>query len=164
MNWAVIDIVFVVLILVASIRGAFVGMIGEILSIAALFLSLLLAAVFYPDGASWIQSRSSIEGSAYIIAYTMIFLFSFIILKLLQKGIGLLIKEGPFEGADKLLGFFFGILEGILFSFLIVYLLNFQPFFDIDKLVKGSEIVPYMERFLPALDTTSRKVFEHLQI
>ena len=164
MSWAVIDIIFIALIVVASVRGAFVGMIGELISIAALFISLLLSAVFYQDGAEWIQSRSSLEDVAFIIAFTVIFLASYIIFKLLQKGIVYLINETPFESVDKLLGFFFGILEGILLCFLIVYLLNFQTFFDTSKIMKGSEVAPYMERFLPALDATSHNVLEQLNI
>ena len=68
------------------------------------------------------------------------------------------------EGMDKLLGFFFGILEGILLIFLIVYLLNFQTFFDMANLTRGSELIPYIERFLPALDNSSQKILEQMNI
>lgn len=161
MSFAVIDIIFISLIIVASLRGAFIGMVAELISIAALFISLLLAVVFYPDGAEWINSHSSsLEKFAYIIAFACIFLFSFILFKVLQKGVVRMIDESRFESVDKLMGFFFGILEGILLCFLIVYILNFQTFFDISKMFKGSEVIPYMERFLPSLDTTARNMGE----
>ena len=130
MSWAVIDIVFIAIIVIASIRGAFIGMISEILSLAALFISLLLAAVFYNDGAKWIQKRSSFEDVAFIMAFAAIFLASFLLFKVLQKGVRTLLNESSMEGMDKLLGFFFGLLEGLLIIFLLVYLLNFQTFFD----------------------------------
>ncbi len=164
MNLALIDIIFVAIILIASLRGAFVGMIVEIISLASLFISLLLATVFYSDGARWIQDRSSFEDVAYILAFAGIFLVSFIIFKLLQKGISKLIDDSAIEGMDKLLGFFFGILEGVLITFLIVYLLNFQTFFDMSRIVKGSELIPYLERFLPSLDHDGQKILEQLQI
>ncbi|OQY33862.1 MAG: hypothetical protein B6241_06520 [Spirochaetaceae bacterium 4572_59] len=163
MSIAAIDIVFISLILIASLRGAFIGMIAELISIAALFISLLLAAVFYPDGAEWINSHSSsLENFACIIAFAGIFLVSYILFKLLQKGVVHMIDESRFESVDKLLGFFFGILEGLLLCFLIVYILNFQTFFDISKILKGSELVPYIERFLPSLDTATHNMEELL--
>ena len=87
MSLSLIDIIFVLIILVVSLRGAYVGMIAEILSLASLFISLLLSAVFYNDGAEWIQDRSSFEDFAYILAFAGIFLASFIVLKLIQKGV-----------------------------------------------------------------------------
>ena len=164
MNWAIIDIVFIILILMSSFRGAFIGMVSEILSIAALFISLLLATVFYADGARWIQARSSLEEGTFILAFTGIFLVCYIAFKMLQKGITHIINETPFESVDKLLGFFFGILEGILLSFLLVYLLNFQTLFDISGIIKGSEVIPYMERIMPALDTSGRGLVDQLNI
>lgn len=159
MSLAVIDIIFISLILIASLRGAFIGMIAELLSIASLFISLLLATVFYPDGAKWINAHSSsLENFAFIIAFAGIFLASYILFKLFQKGVVHMIDETRFESVDKLLGFFFGILEGILFCFLIVYILNFQTFFDISKMVRGSELIPYIERFLPSLDTATQNM------
>jgi len=164
MHWAVIDIIFIVLIVITSIRGAFSGMIGELISLAALFISLLLAAVFYSDGAKWLQSRSSLEDAAAVLAFIAIFLLSFILLKMLQKGVVYLINETPFESVDKLLGFFFGILEGILLCFLVVYLLNFQTLFDTSAMVRDSRFVPYIERFLPALDASGHKIIDQLNV
>ncbi len=164
MSLSLIDIIFVLIILIASLRGAYVGMIAEILSLASLFISLLLSTVFYSDGARWIQQRSSLEDIAYIIAFACIFLVSFIVFKLLQKGVVKLVDDSAMEGMDKLLGFFFGLLEGLLIVFLVVYLINFQTFFDMSGIVKGSELIPYMERFLPALDISGQRILEQMNI
>ena len=164
MSLSLIDIIFILIILIASLRGAYVGMIAEIVSLASLFISLLLAAVFYGDGAEWIQDRSSLNDIAYIIAFAGIFLVCFIVFKILQKGIVKLVDDSAMEGMDKILGFFFGILEGILIIFLVVYLINFQTFFDISGIVKGSELIPYMERFLPALDVSGQRILEQMNI
>ena len=50
MELGILDYIFLSLIIISSLRGAFRGMIQEVMSLAALFISLLLAAVFYPDG------------------------------------------------------------------------------------------------------------------
>lgn len=162
MNLAVLDIIFLSLIIISSLRGAFRGMVQELISLAALFISLLLAAVFYPDGTQWIQDRSSLGESATLISFICIFAAAFIFFKLLQKAIVYLINETPFESVDKLLGFFFGLLEGLLICFLIVYLMDFQNIVDLSKWTGPSALLPYMERFLPALDIPAEQILEKL--
>jgi len=152
MQLGILDYIFLALIIISSLRGAFRGMIQELISLAALFISLLLSAVFYPDGSQWLRSRSSLENGADFIAFIVIFIVAFILFKLIQKGIVYLINETPFEGMDKLLGFFFGLLEGILICFLLVYIVDFQNLIDLGRLTEKSVIMPYLERFLPALD------------
>ena len=162
MSFGILDILFLALIILSSLRGAFRGMIQELISLAALFISLLLAAGFYPDGTQWIQDRSSLGESATLISFVCIFAAAFLVFKLLQKAIVYLINETPFESVDKLLGFFFGILEGLLLCFLIVYLIDFQKMIDLGRWTDASRILPYIERFLPALDRPAGQILENL--
>lgn len=162
MDLGILDIIFLSLIIISSLRGAFRGMIQELISLAALFISLLLAAVFYPDGTKWIQARSSLGESATLISFICIFVAAFILFKLLQKAIVYLINETPFESVDKLLGFFFGILEGLLICFLIVYLIDFQEIIDLGKWTGSSKLLPYIERFLPALDKPAEQILDKI--
>jgi membrane protein required for colicin V production len=163
MELGILDIVFIAIIVVAALRGAFRGMIQEIISLAALFISLLLAAVYYPDTARWIRSRSSIDDGSTLIAYAFIFLVSFILFKLLQKAVVSMMNESAMESTDRLLGFFFGMLEGVLICFLLVYLINFQHLLNLDGLSGDSLIVPYLERFLPALDKPAAGLLDRLK-
>jgi len=162
MQIGILDYFFLALIIISSLRGAFRGMIQELISLAALFISLLLAAVFYPDGSQWIRSKSSLQDSADFIAFIAVFAAAFILFKLLQKGIVYLINETPFESTDKLLGFFFGMLEGILICFLFVYIIDFQKLIDLGALTEKSAIMPYLERFLPALDKPAGAILEKI--
>lgn len=164
MDWGLLDIIFFILIIISSLRGAFRGMIQELISLAALFISLMLAAIFYPDGTKWLQSRSSLDDAATFIAFICIFLASFLLFKLIQKAIVYLINESPLESLDKLLGFFFGILEGLLICFLIVYLIDFQELVDMRSITGKSTIMPYLERFLPALDKPAAELLEKISI
>ncbi len=163
MEPGILDIVFILIIVVAALRGAFRGMIQEIISLAALFISLLLAAVYYPDAAHWIRSRSSLDESSTLIAYAFIFIISFILFKLLQKAVVSMMNESSMESTDRLLGFFFGLLEGVLICFLLVYLINFQHILNLDGLTDNSAIVPYLERFLPALDKPASGLMDKLK-
>lgn len=162
MDLSILDIILLCLIIFSSLRGAFRGMVQELISLAALFISLLLAAVFYPDGMEWIQARSSLGESATLISFVSIFAGAFILFKLLQKAIVYLINETPFESVDRLLGFFFGILEGLLICFLIVYLIDFQELFDLGRWTSSSKILPHLERFLPALDKPAEQIMEKI--
>ena len=163
MELGILDIIFIIVIVITALRGAFRGMIQEIISLAALFISLLLAAVYYPDAAQWIRSRSSIDDASTLIAYAFIFLISFILFKLLQKAVVSMMNESAMESTDRLLGFFFGLLEGVLLCFLLVYLINFQHILDLNSLTADSRIVPYLERFLPALDKPAAGIIDRLK-
>ncbi|MDA3956950.1 CvpA family protein [Oceanispirochaeta sp.] len=162
MDLGILDFIFLAVITISSLRGAFRGMIQELISLAALFISLLLAAVFYPDGTKWIQSRSSLNDAATFIAFICIFLASYILFKLLQRAIVSLINESPIESTDRLLGFFFGVLEGILLCFLIVYLIDFQNIMNLNGLSGKSALMPYLERFLPALDKPAAEIMKNI--
>ncbi|MBF9017685.1 MULTISPECIES: CvpA family protein [unclassified Oceanispirochaeta] len=162
MDLGILDILFLAIIIISSLRGAFRGMVQELISLAALLISLLLAAVFYPDGTDWIQARSSLGESATLISFVCIFAAAFILFMLLKKAIVFLINETPFESVDKLLGFFLGILEGLLICFLIVYLIDFQEIIDLGNWTVSSKLLPYIERFLPALDKPAEHILEKL--
>ncbi len=162
MDLSVFDMILLAILLVSSFIGAFKGFVKELFSLASLFISLLLAAVFYADGVDWIQSRSSIGDVAALISFAGIFLVSFALFKLLQKVMGELIDQTPFESVDRMLGFFLGLLEGLLVVFLIVYIINFQNIIDVSSLRNDSVLVPYIERFLPALDKSAVKMIDKI--
>ncbi len=155
MTWGILDIVLVVVLALGALRGFVRGMMKELLSLGALFVSFLLATVFYPDITLWLRGRFSLQDSAVVFAFGGIFLLSFALFKMLEKGLVRIVRNTALGGVDRLLGMLFGLLEGLVVCFLLVYLIHFQTLVDLSNLSAASFLMPWMERVLPSLDSSA---------
>ena len=140
MSFSAIDIVFIVLILIFSVRCAVKGFVSELMSMAAIVLGLLAALFLYKNGAEYIRTKimHEVEIVPEVIAFIALFAVVFILVKILEamlKGIVNGIKLG---GADRFLGIFFGIAEGIVVVSLALFVLQIQPLFDSAPLIESS--------------------------
>ncbi len=159
MNWGILDIILVVILVLGALRGFIRGMVKELLSLGALFVSFLLAAIFYPDVAVWLRGQFPLRESAAIFAFAGVFLISFTIFKILEKGLVRIVRNTALRSVDRLLGMIFGFLEGLVICFLLVYLIHFQTILDLSSLSDRSFIMPWLERMLPSLDSSALDTF-----
>jgi membrane protein required for colicin V production len=142
-NIPYLDIVFLVLIVVLTIRVVVRGFVKEFLDMAALIgaavvaiflsgpLSLLLDKLFGKTG--WNQ----------IIAFLACFLIIYIIIKLLETAIHNLFDKLNLEKLDRALGFFLGLIESFLVVSILLLLLNWLKgfkFLNINALLAQSLI------------------------
>ncbi|MDR1986449.1 MAG: CvpA family protein [Treponema sp.] len=135
-----IDMVFTVFVMLFAIRGALRGFLDELLSIAFLVFGLLGAVLFYKQGADLIRTKipKDIRFLPEMLAFGAVFCIIFVgvkVLELLVKDILMHIKLG---GVDRVLGVFFGLIEGLVLVTLMLFLLNIQPFFDTQSLINES--------------------------
>ena len=59
----------------------------------------------------------------------------------------------PSTAQDSSLGFFFGIVEGLVVIFVFVLVMTYQPWFDCSKIFEGSFIVKLLT---PLLDYSNK--------
>ncbi len=59
------------------------------------------------------------------------------------------------KGLDRSLGFFFGLVEGLVVIFVFVLVLTYQPWFDCSKIFEGSFIVKLLA---PLIDYSSTNI------
>jgi membrane protein required for colicin V production len=138
-NFAVIDIVFAVVILVLTVRGLLRGFIEEVFSLGALVLGLAAAVLFSGSLARPVEQTFGIPaGWGQVVAFLAVFLVVYIVLKLVEKALHGLAEKVQLENLDKALGFIFGLLEGMVFVALAILVLRLQPFFNVDGLFRGS--------------------------
>jgi membrane protein required for colicin V production len=69
--------------------------------------------------------------------------------KLFENALNRLIERVHLESLDRALGLFLGVAEGIFVVFMLVLLLQLQPFFDPDELLEQSTIARFMLPLLP---------------
>jgi membrane protein required for colicin V production len=155
MSLAVIDIVFIALILILVVRCTLRGFVVEVMSMASLVLGVLGAIFFYKNGAVFVEKRFAIAGfPSKLLAFIGIFFVIFIMVKILEYILRDIINRINLGGVDRFLGFLFGLVEGTLLTALALFFLSGQPLFDAAPLLEKSLfarfLLPLMGVVLPA--------------
>ncbi|MDR0410010.1 MAG: CvpA family protein [Spirochaetaceae bacterium] len=141
MLYAPVDIVFALLILIIAIRAALKGFVEEVLGAAWLILGVVFAFNFYPKGAELLRASvlpADIKILPEILAFTMLFLIVFISIIIITFIIKDILARIQLGGVDHFLGALFGILEGLFAAALIIFIINVQPLFDKNAVLRGS--------------------------
>ena len=150
MGLAVIDIIFLVIIAIFALRCALRGIVGEIMSMAALILGILAAIFFFRKTAELIRGKfiPDVKALPEIVAFIAVFIIVFAVIKILEIILKDIIERIKLGGPDRFLGFFLGIAEGLIIVCLILFLITVQPFVEPDLILSGSlfaeKLMPYI--------------------
>jgi len=155
---AVIDIVFVLLALILAVRGAFRGFVAEIGSMAALILGFGDAILFYKPTSALIGRRIGQSMWNPLIAFLVLFLLLYLVVKLLERLLQSIVDRLNLERLDRVLGLFLGMGEALLLISVILFVLNWQPFFDPSGLLSESFFARFLFPLLPSPD----RIFESI--
>jgi membrane protein required for colicin V production len=150
-NFSVIDMVFVGLIGLFMIRCYLKGFVSELLSMAAVVLGLLAALFLHKNGGAFLRKQfwPDLKAIPEIAAFAVLFIFVFLVVKIIEKMIVNIIDKVSLTNADSYLGIIFGLAEGIAVVSLILFLLKIQPLFDPSAILQDS----FFARFLLPLIT-----------
>jgi membrane protein required for colicin V production len=148
-----IDVGAIVIILLAALRCAYRGFVDEFFSVAA-FIGAGYCTFFFwkPVGAfvaaTWALSRSA----AIAVAIIAVFLFAFVLVKVIGKILRETIDALDLESLDGFLGFLLGLVEGLLIVFLLALIIVNLPMLQTQKLYAESF---FLQVFKPFLDIKS---------
>jgi membrane protein required for colicin V production len=132
MKFAVIDIIFIALLVLFTIRCYLRGFISEVMSMAAIVLGVLSALFFYKNGGAFLRNKymPDIKAVPEILAFIALFVIVFVLIKILEKILKEIIEGVRATGTDRFLGILFGLAEGVAVISLILFILRIQPLFD----------------------------------
>jgi membrane protein required for colicin V production len=151
-----LDYILLAIIGVAALRCWFRGIIGEVLSAAALVGGLLAGILFYRPLAAWLTTLVDLGSLALVAGFLLGFAIVFIAFKVLERSMRGILEGFDLDIVDKLLGFGFGAFEGILISAVILLLLKYQPVIEVSELLEGSlaarTLLPIIAERLPPLE------------
>ena len=150
MSFAAIDFLFIALILIFTVRCALKGFISEIMSMASVVLGLLTALYFYSKGGEFVRIKflPDVKILPEIIAFVALFLIVFASIKILEALLKDIVEGIKLGGADRVLGIFFGIAEGVVVVSLVLFILRIQPLFDPASIFENSI---FAEMLLPLI-------------
>ena len=145
-----IDLIFIGILVVFVVRCAFRGFVSEFMSMAALVIGLLFAIFFFRRAAVLIGGQFSSESTLLteIISFAMLFLIAFIAVRILETFLKSIVTKIKLTGVDRLLGVAYGFLEGLIVVYLIIFIINIQPFFDSGSILGNSIIAEKLMQFI----------------
>jgi membrane protein required for colicin V production len=147
---AVIDIIFVALVLILAVRGALKGFVAEIGSVAALIAGFGGAFAFYKPLSALLDRRIAASMWNPLIAFLVLFLLLYLTVKLLERVLESVVDRLELERLDRVLGLFLGLAEALLLIGVVLFVLNWQPFFDPRRLLSGSFFAKMLFPLLPS--------------
>jgi len=142
------DLILLVLFIVVVIKVTLTGFITEFFSKAAVIIGTVGAILFYRKLAPYIVRFIGSDGFPELIAFLVIFLLLYLVVKLIQQGAGSVFEGETMSNLDRALGFFLGIAEGLLLTIVILIILRSQTWFDLTGVTHGSLVITYAEPFL----------------
>ncbi len=149
-----LDYVLFAIIAIAALRCWFRGIISEVLSTAAVIGGLLAGIFFYRAIGAWISSLVVLGSFEPVVGFVASFAIVFIIVKIIERSLRSVLENLDLDFLDKLLGFAFGALEGIIMAAVIILVLKYQPIVDVKKLLDESLVarilLPIIVGRLPA--------------
>jgi len=159
MNIAILDVVFIGIIIVFTLQCGSQGFVSKLMSMAALIFGLVAAIFFFRWGGDIIREQFMPEVKILpeVIAFAMLFLIVFAVFRIVEVVLKTFVEKIKLSSVDRFLGVIFGLAEGAIVVCLLLFLISIQPFFDSDSLLKGSF---FAELLLPFL--TGNKLEEML--
>ena len=157
MSIALTDVIFLLIILIFAIVAAAKGFIKAIFGKLCWILGLLGAFFFYKKLMSHMTALVHNETVSFILCFVLIFVVIFLIVKIIRTVFERIFDGEIMKGLDRSLGFFFGLVEGLVVIFVFVLILTYQPWFDCTKIFEGSLFIKLLS---PLLDYSSQNLPE----
>jgi membrane protein required for colicin V production len=137
------DIIVVVILAYSLIRGLFRGLVKELASIIGVLGGFFAAYSFYKVGASYLSGLVSNPAYRNILAFLVIFCAVAVLVNVLAIIIKYLLKIVFLGWLDRLGGFAFGVVKGVLIvSVIFLALTAFLP--KGTPLIRDSLTAPYV--------------------
>ncbi len=144
-----LDIVFLIIIVFMALRGVFRGFVREFMAMAAVILGITVAVLFSGVAAVYLQPWVGVGPWSQVISFLALFLVVYLVVRIFENALNKLIERINLESFDRAMGFFLGIAEGLLATFIVVLILQLQPVFDTREMLAGSLIAQFLLPLLP---------------
>lgn len=171
MSLEVIDIIFTVIILLVGFGGFKKGFFSQLITIVGIISGLFFAYFFSDDLSPYISNVIGEKVWINIVSFILIFVVVILITLLLNKIFKSALEKLGTEGLDRVLGFSFGLVQGLFICIGITALLTIQPFFDPDPIFRDSIIggkiisaLPELEKLFPETDMFLNNMDESLGV
>ena len=155
------DIIVLLLIAGTAIFGYFRGFVQEALSLGALIVAVLAVKFLQTPVAEWLAARMPTPGGAAIAAFFILFFGVLVLGKLAARQIGGVTRRSALGAFDRVLGFGFGMLKGLLVAAVGLLIVTF-----FHQLLNGKGSIPGWigeSRSYPLLHATGAEISDFVE-
>ncbi|MFP4301117.1 MAG: CvpA family protein [Alkalispirochaetaceae bacterium] len=154
-----VDIVFLIIIVFTSIRAGIRGFVKELMSMASVILGIAVAVLFSGVVAEYLDSYIGASPWSQVISFLGLFLLTYLGVKIFESALDRLIERIHLDSLDHALGFFLGIAEGLVVTFMLLLLIQIQPFVDPALLIEDSVLAHFLSPLFPYIsEILSRQI------
>lgn len=124
---AALDWIFVAVLAVSFLVGAWRGLVYEVLSVMSWIAAFVLAQLLAPDAARWLPVQRAPEAGRYAIGFIVVFIavvFAGALLGWLTKR---LVQAVGLRPVDRTLGAAFGLIRGAVLLMAVAVVINMSP-------------------------------------
>ncbi len=144
----IIDLVFFVVVAAFAIIACFKGFVDELFDRGAPLIAIWAAIFGYKILAVKLLPYVHFAVLANIFAFVLVFILVFLIVKVIQQVVGKIFEGKILGQLNRLLGFAFGVVEGLAIVALVLIILTVQPWFDVSPILTGSIFYKIFQIFL----------------
>ncbi|MBI9106896.1 MAG: CvpA family protein [Spirochaetales bacterium] len=144
-----IDVFFTIIILFMMIKAIVRGFVTEFMGLAGFGMGILFGVLFSALLGDFISSNFGHSNWNQVIAFLLIFLVTYVLIKVFENGLNALIDKINLDKLDKSLGLFFGIIEGAALVMIIVFVIEIQPLINTEKIESESWYIQTIHKFMP---------------
>ncbi|MCQ2247412.1 MAG: CvpA family protein [Treponema sp.] len=138
MSFPAIDFIFLLVTVIFGFIGLFNGFINELFGKIVPVISIWVAFVFCGFLVQPLSGVIHIHFLAVVLSFLIVFVASFLVLKIIQQVIKAIFDCEIFKSLDRFLGFVLGLVEGLALVCVILIVMYAQPWFDVAPVLKGS--------------------------
>lgn len=121
------DYAVILAIAISVLFGAWRGVVGEVLALAAWVVAFFVARAEASQVAQWLIGQIAEPGIRLAAAYVTIFIAVLLLFSIARKVISMLLSAVGLGLLDRLLGAFFGIFRGVLVVLFAVMVAGMTP-------------------------------------
>ncbi len=143
-----IDVIFLAIILVFAIVSAIKGFINAIFNKLCWILGLIAAFLFYKMLSVPMMDFVKNQIASDVLSFLVIFIAVFLFIKIIQTILSKVFDGEIMKGLDRSLGFFFGLVEGIVIVYVFIFLALKQPWFPKPEFLTSSIFVKMFEHII----------------
>ena len=147
----IIDLVFFVVVTAFAIIACIKGFVDELFDRGAPIIAVWSAIFGYKVLAVKLLPYVRFPVLANIFAFILVFILVFLIVKVIQQVVGKIFEGKILGQLNRLLGFAFGVVEGLAIVAVVLIILTSQPWFDVSPILNGSIFYRMFQVFLTIL-------------
>jgi membrane protein required for colicin V production len=127
MHVATVDWIFLAVLLLSLVVGAWRGLVHEVLSLLVWVLAFVLAQWFAPDAAQWLPMEGAARVMRYAAGFVLVFVVTLLAGSVVNWAVKKMVEAVGLRPIDRVLGAGFGVVRGVVMLLVLTVVVGMSP-------------------------------------